>query len=156
MGLSRLWRTVRIRSVGNLLMRMKPGGSTTSHLLLAATLWTVIGIGLSARGALWLAAAGKSWTVLPAIMLGCLKSFFILDKSAMIIIARIQKLADGSCLGGVYSPRTWALVLFMIMLGYLLRRSSMPLEPLGFIYVTIGSSLFLSSRLGWRAWLAAK
>lgn len=135
---------------------MKPGGAVTTHLLLAAVLWSIIGLGLSVRGAVWLAATGKSWIFVPAILFGCLKSFFILDKSAKIIIARIKGLDDGSCLGGVYSVRTWLLVLFMIIFGYLLRRSPAPQELIGFFYGAVGWSLLLSSRLGWRAWLAAK
>lgn len=140
----------------NLLMRIKPGGSTTSHLLLAAALWTLVGSGLLIRGTVWLAAVEKSWIILPATMLGCLKSFFILDRSARNSIERIKKLADGSCLGGVYSLKTWALVLFMIMLGYLLRRMPIPLEMIGFIYIAVGWSLLFSSRLGWRAWWSEK
>jgi len=143
-------------SVRNLLMRMKPGASTTSHLLLAAALWTLVGSGLLIRGTIWLTAVEKSWMSLPAIMLGCLKSFFILDKSARTSIERIKKLADGSCLGGVYSLKTWALVVSMIMLGYLLRKMPIPLEIIGLIYITVGWSLLFSSRLGWRAWRSEK
>lgn len=119
-------------------------------------MWTLVGSGLLISGTIWLAAVEKSWIGMPAIMLGCLKSFFILDKSARTIIERIKKLADGSCLGGVYSLKTWALVLFMIMLGYLLRRTPVPLEIIGFIYITVGWALLFSSRLGWRAWWSEK
>ena len=142
--------------MGNILRRMKQGGSTTSHLFLAAALWTLIGSGLLIRGTIWLAAVERSWITLPAVALGCLKSLFILDKSAKTSIERIRQLKDGSCLGGVYSLKTWALVVIMIMLGYLLRRSPLPLEINGFIYITVGWSLVLSSRLGWRAWLLKK
>ena len=136
----------------NLLKQFKPGGSTSTHLLLAASLWTVVGAGLICRGTLWLMGVASVWLVFPAALLGTLKSLFILDKSARKSIDRIQLLADGSCLGGVYSLKTWALVACMALLGYLLRRLSVSAELLGFLYVGIGWALVLSSRIGWNAW----
>ncbi len=136
----------------NLFKRLKPGGSTSSHLLLAASLWTVIGAGLICRGTIWLVGSGNVWLIFPAALLGTLKSLFILDKSARKSIDRIRLLADGSCLGGVYSIKTWALVVLMMLLGYLLRRLSVSTELLGFLYVGIGWALILSSRVGWSAW----
>lgn len=135
-----------------MLKRLKPGGSTTTHLLLATILWTVVGAGLMCRGIVWLIEVEKIWLVFPAVLLGTLKSLFILDKSVRKSIDRIQLLADGTCLGGVYSFKTWTLVVCMIFLGYLLRHLSVPHELLGVLYIGIGWALILSSRIGWNAW----
>lgn len=138
------------------LKRFKPGGSTTTHLLLAAILWTVVGVGLISRGVVWLIEVENISLVILAGVLGTLKSLFILDKSVRKSIDRIQMLADGSCLGGVYSLKTWTLVVFMILMGYLLRHLSVPHELLGVLYIGIGWALILSSRIGWNAWLNKK
>jgi hypothetical protein len=133
-------------------VKLKPGVPRRIHLLLAACLWSIAGIFLMTRGMSWLMASEKLWLALPAVIAGSLKSLFILDKSARKGVYRILALADGTCLGAVYSIKTWLLVLVMIGSGVLLRHSSMPMELLGAIYTTIGWSLFFSSRHAWQAW----
>lgn len=138
--------------IGKFLHRLKPGVPRTTHLLMAALLWTTVGTVLMIRGTLWLHEQEGLAYILPAVLLGSLKSFFILDKSAKKSIDRILHLADGSCLGAVYSVKTWLLVVGMMTMGYLLRKSSVPAEMVGFIYITIGWALFFSSRTGWKYW----
>lgn len=134
------------------LKKLKPGVPKRIHLLLAATLWSLIGIFLMLRGISWLTPIEKLWIAIPALMIGTLKSLFILDRSARKGVHRILEMADGTCLGAVYSTKTWMLVLVMMGAGMALRRSSMPKELLGGIYITIGWALFYSSRHAWRAW----
>lgn len=90
--------------------------------------------------------------VLIAFVAGTLKSRLILDRTARRSIDRITRLQDGTCLGAVYSVRTWLLVLAMMTGGMVLRMSSLPRIWLGFVYVTVGWALFYSSRFGWRVW----
>lgn len=104
------------------------------------------------RGTSLLVTADRRWILLPAFLFGSLKSFLILDKTAKKGVGRILELADGTCLGAVYSIRTWLLVLIMIGSGILLRRSTLPLGLLGGLYATIGWALLLSSRHAWLAW----
>ncbi len=141
------------------LSRFKPGASTRTHLLLSALLWTTIGILLLAKGTYRLSQLGH-WqpflVVLPAIVLGSLKAWVILDKSARRGIERIATFKDGTCLGAVYSIKTWIMVLCMMGLGVILRNSSLPVTLLGFLYITIGWALLVSSRLAWKAWLHGK
>ncbi len=132
--------------------RLKPDASSSVHLFVAASLWTVVGIGLMSRGVIWLSAIGKIWILIPAFLTGSLKSFYMLDNSARKSIHRIIKTRHGRCLGGVYSVKTWCLVLVMMTAGYLMRHSSLPKEFLGFFYVSIGWGLLLSSRHAWIAW----
>ena len=138
------------------LSRFKPGVSTRTHLLLSAVLWTIIGILLITKGIYRLSLLGQ-WqpflVVLPALVIGTLKAFLILDKSARRGIERIATFKDGTCLGAVYSIKTWILVLCMMGMGVILRNSSLPVTLLGFLYITIGWALLVSSRLAWKAWL---
>jgi len=76
----------------------------------------------------------------------------MLDKSAKKSINRIVATRDGRCIGGVYSVKTWLLVLVMMTAGYLMRHSSLPKEFLGLFYVSIGWGLLFSSRNAWLAW----
>ena len=101
------------------------------------------------RGGSFLFDAGSQWLFIPALIIGTCKSLFILDKSAQKNLNRLSKKQDGSCLGGVYSPTMWGLILAMIIMGKLLRKSGLPGDYLGVFYVAIGWALFLSSRLLW-------
>ncbi len=93
--------------------------------------------------------------VVTALIAGTLKSYFILDRSARKSIERILNFKDGTCLGAVYSIKTWLLVVFMMGMGIFLRNSSLPLSLLCFIYFTIGWALLFSSRLAWKKWMAS-
>lgn len=89
--------------------------------------------------------------MVPALIAGTIKSFFILDNTARKGVRRILDIADGTCLGAVYSIQTWLLVLVMMGAGMALRHSALPREILGGLYVAIGWALFFSSRHAWRA-----
>ena len=134
------------------LLKLRPGASASVHLMVAATIWTVVGIILIVRGSVWLNGVGSLWVIFPALLLGTLKSLVVLDRSAKKSIARIITSRDGKCIGGVYSVKTWGLVLVMMLAGCLLRNSSLPKEYLGLFYVAIGWALVFSSRHGWAAW----
>jgi hypothetical protein len=88
---------------------------------------------------------------LAASLLGTLKSLFILDKVARRSLDRIIHFHD-TCLGAVYSWKTWLLVLLMMAAGIAVRGLTQPGPCIGAFYSAIGWSLCLSSRFGWRAW----
>jgi len=135
------------------IVKYKPGASISMHLILAATLWTVIGFALLVRGVMLLSLDGALvFGLLPAILLGWLKSHFILDVTALKNIGRILLLGDGTCLGAVFSKEAWALVLLMMILGIIARNSALPGYITGMICVAIGFSLVFSSRHAWLAW----
>lgn len=135
-----------------ILIRMKPGVPRQTHLFMAALLWTVVGGGLMVRGTIMLTGGDNNLYFPVGILIGTLKSLFILDKTAKNSIDRIQRLADGSCLGAVYSIRTWLLVVVMMSLGYVLRNSGVSPTILGTLYITIGWALLFSSRFAWVVW----
>ncbi len=144
-------------SLSTLFSRLKPGASRNAHLFAASLLWTCVGTALLVRGSLWLVSQKSIIVFLGALLFGTLKSLFILDKSAKKSIDRILRLADGSCLGGVYSVTTWAVIGCMMLMGYVLRHYSvLSIELMGFLYAAIGWALLFSSRKGWAVWLGKK
>jgi hypothetical protein len=135
-----------------ILTRLKPGASINVHLLIAALIWSIVGFFLMSNGFLLISLAAREWLAVLAAGLGTVKSFFLLDRVARKNISRILRFADGTCIGSVYSYKSWGLVLVMIVLGRFLRSSSvLPGEYVGILYLAVGWGLFLSSRLMWRA-----
>ena len=130
----------------------KPGVSRSVHLFAAPFLWTAVGCVLMVRGFAWLDPGRGRLLVLVALFAGTLKSLLVLDRVAARAVGRIGRFGDRTCLGAVYSWRTWLLVLGMIAAGALLRRSPLPGPLLGTLYLAVGWSLCLSSRVGWRHW----
>lgn len=135
--------------------RFKPGVTQHTLLLLSACLWTAIGLMLLIKGGYRFSQLQQYHPaiVLAAAITGSLKSYFILDRAARRGIQRILKFKDGTCLGAVYSVKTWIVVLFMIAMGVILRKSSLPGNILCFVYITVGWALLMSSRFAWRTWL---
>ena len=140
------------------LSRFKPGGNKRTHLLMSAVLWTAIGIMLLTKGTYRYSQLPDRQPIIVVlgILAGSLKSYFILDKSALRSIDRILMFKDGTCLGAVYSYKTWIMVLCMMGMGVILRNSSIPVNLLCFLYFTIGWALLMSSRLAWRAWFGGE
>ncbi len=133
-------------------LKLRPSASATNHLIVAASIWTVVGLSLIVRGTVWLNGIDRLWIIFPALVFGTLKALYMLDRSAKKNIDRILSSREGKCIGGVYSVKTWLLVLVMMLAGCLLRNSSLPKEFLGLFYVSIGWGLVFSSRNAWIIW----
>lgn len=131
--------------------RFKPGARVRTHLKAAALIWSLVGVMLMVRGGLFLHTAHALPLLAVAVVIGTLKSRFMLDRAARKNRDRILAKQDGDCIGGVYSARMWGLVAAMIFLGILLRTSGLPWGLVGTIYVAIGWALLLSSRIVWQA-----
>jgi xanthine/uracil permease len=137
----------------------KPRGSRRVQVLLAGAMWSLVGAGLLTAGTVWIAGDGltgiDSVLLTASIVVGLVKSRFILDKSARKIVDRIAHRGEGGCLGGFLSPGSWGLVLMMIVLGRVLRHFLPPVVA-GCLYTAVGTGLLLSSRLPWIAWRRMK
>ncbi|MBU0482202.1 MAG: hypothetical protein KKG47_13990 [Proteobacteria bacterium] len=129
--------------------RFKPNASVKTRILLAALLWSLIGMMLMVRGFFGISGSGLEWLFPAAVLIGLVKSGLVLDRVAEKNMLRILEKGENQCLGGIYSWRTWMLVLAMILFGRLLRASSLPLWFIGVVYFTVGFSLFWSSRKVW-------
>ena len=133
--------------------RLKPAAPATAHLLAAAIMWSVVGLGLGIRGLLNLDFS--SWTGIAwaagALITGALKGQFILKKTACRAISRIIERGDDKCLGGFMSLKSWLLIASMIIMGKLLRASPLPHNLVWSVYVAVGTALAVSSRFFWQA-----
>lgn len=138
--------------MGQRLKRFKPGVERGVHLACAAALWTAVGIFLLYRGIVYLKSAELLWLVIPAVILGSLKSRYVLDRSAFAGIERIKNFADNTCIGAIYSWKTWLIVAAMMFFGIWLRHSDAAPALIGFVCVGVGWALVLSSRHAWLAW----
>ncbi|NOQ45695.1 MAG: hypothetical protein GQ559_03335 [Desulfobulbaceae bacterium] len=138
---------------GSKISRFKPGVNSSVHLFAAALLWTTIGTLLLVLGVRWIGPGSAGWFVILGLIAGTLKSLFILDKTARRSVQRIVELQDGTCIGAVYSWKTWMLVFLMMTFGITMRKLSDPGMVIGVLYVAVGWALFFSSRHAWRQWL---
>ena len=134
------------------LVRHKPGASISTHLMLAALIWSVVGFFLMVNGFFLASLADRSWLIFLGLVLGTTKGLFILDRVARKNINRIHDFEPKACIGSVYSYKTWLLVIMMIVLGRTLRMTILPGEVVGVIYIAVGWGLMLSSRLMWLDW----
>ncbi len=135
---------------------LKPAAPARVHLLLAASLWTVVGVVLAAVGSRWTLAARPRFVALlmtAAVAVGVVKAALVLRKVAARIAARIRARGDGRCVGGFLSPRSWLLVAVMSVGGRLLRGSGLPMEAVGLLYLAVGVALASASIRLWRAYL---
>ena len=93
------------------------------------------------------------WLVLAALGLGTAKSVAVMDGTAKRGVQRIDNLKDGTCLGAVYTWKTWLLAGSMMGLGITMRRLMEPGPAIGILSMGIGWALFFSSRHPWDQWL---
>jgi len=104
------------------------------------------------RGWGWIGSGKARLLVLLALAIGTAKSLLVLDKTSMRLQDRIHTFADSTCLGAVYSWKTWLLVLLMMGSGIAMRRLTDPGMVIGTLYMAIGWALLFSSRRGWQGW----
>jgi hypothetical protein len=125
------------------------------HLLLAATMWTVVGAALLAAGVRW-TASGETVSLPVAIAIavgiGALKAWFAMRPAAVRAASRIEQRGDGRCIGGFFSWRTWIFVACMSIAGRLLRLAGLAAGIVGVIYMIVGVALLAGSWWLWRAW----
>ena len=139
------------RLVDKLTPRVKP----ETRLFSAAIAWLAIGFFLTVKGAWILRTETWKMTLFSSaigLALGLLKSKIIFDRAAIKIIAHIGSRPQKACLGGLFSPRNWILILTMAVFGKIIGALPIPPALKTACYVMVGSGLGYSSRLLWRAW----
>lgn len=111
---------------------------------------------LMVRGFLWMGSGNGRWLIVVSFLLGTMKSLLILDRVARKSIQRIILFKDGTCLGAIYSWKSWLMVAMMMAFGFVIRRVGHPGQGTGLFYCAIGWALCFSSRLGWSQWYALR
>ena len=140
----------------------KTGLSRRVHLVIAASIWTVVGAGLLIMGMVF-------WFHFPylgfldnyhlligtiALAVGLVKGKFLLDRTAGRVIERVDTLAEPNPFKSVFQmfgAKTIALILAMMGIGIVLRVAGVSFEIRGLIYLAVGAALLWSCR---RYWLA--
>ncbi len=128
--------------------RMKPAVSKYWLIALAGLLWTIVGIILCRMALAWLSAV--HWQLaLPLGLLAMISSVtawrFGFNGIARKNIDRLCLLPDKCCIFAFQAWKNYLVIVFMIMLGIVMRHSPLPKHFLAVIYATIGGALFLSS-----------
>ncbi len=132
-----------------------PSASKRTQVLLAALMWTAVGIMLTTFGLVWDITGFHLWGALfalPFVLVGLMKAGFILDKVANRAVAHIKGRPEGAFILGFFSGKSWLLIAGMMIGGQILRRMPIPKPYLGFLYVAVGAALIAASRTLWRAW----
>lgn len=127
---------------------IKPAVSKYWLIALAGFTWSGVGIMLCRLAYIWLAAVQWQWTV----SLGSIGFFSALvvyrygfSEIAHKNINRLCHLSDKCCIFAFQAWRSYLIIVIMVFLGIILRRSPLPKHFIAIIYMTIGGALFLSS-----------
>lgn len=138
------------------LKKLKPAAPAWAHLLVAALMWTVVGLVLGHFGVSWALrwdSPWMPWVLAVAVLLGAGKGVFVMRKAAARTVARIRERGDGKCIGGFVPWPTWFLILGMIGLGRLLRSGFLAPTTVGFVYAAIGAALLIGASFFWAAFV---
>ncbi len=130
--------------------RFKPGIPKNRLLILAGLMWSVVGIMLCYIAIQWLRdlpcfkAVGLEFF---GIALSLAAFRFTFAGIARKNIERINLGSDVACLFSFQAWKGYFIIVFMIILGVLLRASSIPKYYLAVVYTGIGGALFMASVL---------
>ncbi len=137
--------------------RALPSAGAKTQLLLAAGMWTIVGVMLPTMGIVWDLQGYRLLGLvfaLPFLGVGLLKSK-ILDRVSARTIAHIRSRDPAGFVLGFLPLTSWLLIALMIATGIVLRHVLTGPHPrawLGFVYIAVGSGLLMSSRKLWRGW----
>lgn len=137
-------------AVSALFRKCKPAVERYWLMLLAGALWTVVGTGLCLTACVWLAQL--EW---PQNGLGVLAGFgsgiliyrFGFSRLATRNLMRIATQPVRVCIFAFQAWRSYLLIAGMMVLGGVLRHSSLSLLALGIIYAAMGTGLTLGSAM---------
>lgn len=149
-------RPIETRSDKKLVERVKPAAPAHAHLLMAALMWTTVGVFMLFRAYSYsrtLTPLVACVVVVTALAVGVFKGFKFLRPSAKKSAARIIHRGDGKCLGGFISVKSWLFVGAMVLLGRALRMAGLPPWFTSAILGAVGVALLMGSAVFWAGWL---
>ena len=132
----------------NFLVSLHPRVSRHWLFLLAGVMWTGVGVMLLVRAGIWLAAMSLQWQTglaLASALIAFLFYRFMFTNTVARNIRRVCGLPDPVCVFAFNSPKGYVLIVFMITLGVLLRRSGLDPRLLALVYASMGGALLLAS-----------
>ena len=127
---------------------LKPGVTKSWLIAVAGLTWTGVGVMLCRLAYHWFVAINTGL----AVMLGALGAVMALatyhfgfSKIAQKNIRRLCLLTEKTFVFAFQTWRAYLVIVFMIILGAVLRSSPLPKSYLAIVYTTIGGAIFLSS-----------
>jgi hypothetical protein len=128
----------------------KPNVDRYWLLLLAGFVWSVVGLALCAVACHWLSSLawpGNLVTALAGFACGVIGYAFAFSRIVRRNLARIAQQPAQVCVFAFQAWQSYAVIVVMITLGWILRHSRLPLLLLAAIYLTVGTALALASSL---------
>ncbi len=110
-------------------------------------MWSAVGVALCRRAWGWLDEPGANGPLLGAgaVVAAVVVYRFGFSKIAARNIERIRGSVDYACVFSFQSWKGYLIIAVMVVLGVLLRHSSIPRPELAVLYTAIGGGLFLAS-----------
>jgi hypothetical protein len=133
--------------------RLKPAVPKRWLLIIAGVLWDGVGLLLLRLAIGWLSLVHRRLGLELALLgVGSALPMYRFGFSHIVEknIRRMNELSDRVCVFAFQAWRGYAIIAFMMALGYTLRHSGLPKEYLACVYLMIGSSLILGSLLFYR------
>ena len=128
--------------------KWKPGVPKSTLLLMAGLIWLGIGILMDSLAYYWLKNENPR-TVLVISSLGFILALLIHHFGFLRIVdknlGRILPMEGKRCVFSFMPWKSYLLIMVMILMGFLIRHSSIPKPDLAVLYSGIGTALILSS-----------
>jgi len=128
--------------------RLRPAVANSTLILLAGLVWTGVGILLLSYSWSWLSVESQATVYLfsaagvaAALIIHHFGFLRIADRN----LERILRTEDRKCLFAFIPYRSYLTIALMVLMGALLRHSSIPRTYLSVLYTGIGLALVLSS-----------
>jgi hypothetical protein len=137
----------------SVLSRITPRAGQRVQLFSAAAMWAIGATILLVRGVGFLHDSWYAVLLAAAIVIGLVKSRYLLDRVARKAVLRIHE-RGRACYFGFFSWKSWLFVIVMMGGGILLRRSGLPADFLAVLYVGVGTGLALADRIFWQAFIS--
>ncbi len=128
--------------------KLKPAVSKYWLATAAGLMWTAVGLMLCGLAYEWLAVLplrGAAPLGAVGILLSLAVYRFGFSKIALKNIDRLRQFPDRVCFFAFQAWKSYLLIALMVMLGFILRRSTIPKYYLSVPYAAIGGALLLSS-----------
>ncbi len=137
----------------SIMRRFTPRAGERVQLFSAAAMWAIGATILLVRGVGFLHDSWYAVLLAGAIVIGLIKSHYLLDRVARKAVLRIHE-RGRACYFGFFSWKSWLFVIVMMGGGILLRRSGLPRDFLAVVYVGVGTGLALADRIFWQAFIS--
>jgi uncharacterized membrane protein HdeD (DUF308 family) len=131
-----------------LVSKFKPAVSKYWLATAAGLMWTAVGLTLCGLAYEWLAVLPLRWSALlgvVGIILALVVYRFAFSKIALKNIDRLRQFPDRVCFFAFQAWKSYLVIAFMVVFGFILRHSTIPKCYLSVPYTAIGGALLLSS-----------